>query len=159
MTDIKLRSELLTRLYALRSKDYVIVGQDSATNPDAREELRIAQQLQDHGLIKLAILNRHLGASARITASGVDVMEGNIQPPIAIHMDKRQTINISGSSSFQVGDHNSQSITVGIEALVQQIDASSATFEEKVEAQSLVRKLLEHPLVSAIVGGAIGLAK
>jgi len=159
MTDTELRSKLLARLYESRSEDYVIVGHDAENSPNAREEIRIAQQLHEHGLIQLKVLNRHLGATARLTARGVDVMEGNFQPPIAIQVDRRQTINITESSGFQVGDHNSQSISVGIQALLQQIDESSATTEEKAAAKSLVHKLLEHPLVSAIVGGAIGLIK
>jgi hypothetical protein len=159
MTDTELRSRLLTHLYESRSKDFVMIGNNARNDPASREEIRIAEQLHDHGLIKFKILNRNIGGTARITAHGVDVMEGNIQSPVAIHVSKNQTINISGSSGFQVGDHNSQSIKVGIEALLQQIDASTASAEEKTEAKSFVRKLLEHPLVSAIVGGAIGLAK
>ena len=159
MTDTELRSELLAYLYESRSKDFVMIGNNARHDPAHREEIRIAQQLDEHGLIKFKLLNRNIGGTAKITAHGVDVIEGNIKPPIAIHVSKNQTINISGSSGFQVGDHNSQSIKIGIEALVQEIDSSSASADDKAEAKSLVRKVLEHPLVSAIVGGAIGLAK
>ena len=151
MTDTELRSKLLAHLYESRSNDFVMIGGNARNDPAQREEIRIAEQLHEYNLIKFNLLNRNIGGTAKITARGVDVMEGNIPSPVAIHVNKNQTININGSSGFQVGDYNSQSITVGIEALLQQIDASSTTVEEKAEAKSLLRKLLEHPLVSAYV--------
>ena len=159
MTDTELRSILLARLYHNRSDDWTIIGMNSFSSPEMREEIRIAEQLKQYGLIEFKIMNRHLGGNAKITARGVDVIEGNATSPIAINIDKRQTINISGSSGFQIGDHNTQAITLGIEALIQSIDTSTASSTEKESAKSKVKQLLEHPLISAIVGGAVGLIK
>lgn len=64
------------------------------------------------------------------------------------------TLNIHGPA--QVGNSNTQNIHTVFNQLVQQIEASSATDEEKQEAKSRLAKFLEHPLVGSIVGGLAG---
>lgn len=63
-------------------------------------------------------------------------------------------INIAGSA--QVGNHNTQNIHNVFQEVIDKIDKSDATPEEKAEAKSLLTKFLEHPLTSSVVGGAIG---
>lgn len=67
-----------------------------------------------------------------------------------------QNISITGAHSVQIGDFNTQNIVNSFNALVQKIDTSSASAEEKKEAKSRLKDLLEHPLVVAIVGAAAG---
>ncbi len=110
-------------------------------------------------IIELKMLNKNVGGQARITASGVDVIEGTATPPIAISIGDSQTINISNSSNVQVGDNNSQTIYNGVQAHIKAINESSGSQAEKKEAKSLLKKLLEHPLESAIARGAIGLLR
>lgn len=149
MTDYELRGELLRKLYERRQEGFVSIGADGFQNSVERDEARIAQQLVEHGLITFKAANDRLGGRAQITAQGVDVVEGHAKPDIAI--------NISGSSNFQIGDHNSQTIHAGVQALVETINTSDADPSEKAEAKSLLRQFLEHPLVSAVASGAIGL--
>ena len=156
MNDNELRGKLLKELYDNRRETWTQIGLAHSNDPVAQETVRIAEQLRQHRLIEFKMLNRHLGGQARITASGVDVIEGTTRSPIPISIDGSQTININNSSNFQVGNNNSQTINNGVQALIKTINESSASQAEKEEAKSLLKKLLEHPLVSAIVGGAIG---
>lgn len=64
------------------------------------------------------------------------------------------TLNVHGPA--QVGNGNTQNIHNVFNQLLQQIEASSASEEEKQEAKSRLAKFLEHPLVGSIVGGLAG---
>lgn len=68
-----------------------------------------------------------------------------------------QTINIHSPQAVQIGDNNTQQITATVQMLVQRIDDSDATSDQKAEAKSLLQKFLSHPLVTTIVGATIGL--
>lgn len=68
-----------------------------------------------------------------------------------------QTINIHSPQAVQIGDHNTQQITATIQMLVQRIEESDTSPENKDEAKSLLQKFLAHPLVSSIIGASIGL--
>ena len=67
-----------------------------------------------------------------------------------------QHINISGAQSVQIGDYNTQNIVNSFDALVKMIDSSNASPSEKAEAKSLIRQVLEHPLVVTVVGAVAG---
>ncbi|BBT16998.1 hypothetical protein WP8S17C03_30470 [Metapseudomonas otitidis] len=64
-------------------------------------------------------------------------------------------INISGSQGIQIGDHNSQHFQMMFSELLNKIDQADGSPEEKEEAKKLLTKLLEHPLVSSVVGAAL----
>ncbi|WP_454889073.1 hypothetical protein [Serratia quinivorans] len=64
------------------------------------------------------------------------------------------TLNVHGPA--QVGNGNTQNIHNVFNQLLQQIEESSASAEEKQEAKSRLAKFLEHPLVGSIVGGLAG---
>ncbi|HEP0498184.1 TPA: hypothetical protein QIU23_001584 [Enterobacter kobei] len=61
----------------------------------------------------------------------------------------------SGLSSLSVIYYSAHLFS--IETLNNLINSSQATTEQKEEAKGLLRKLAEHPLITAIAGGAIGL--
>lgn len=63
------------------------------------------------------------------------------------------TLNISQSNGIQVGDHNSLLIQNAISELIQKIDASAASPEDKAEAKSRLTAFLNHPTVGAVLGG------
>lgn len=65
-------------------------------------------------------------------------------------------ISISNSQGFQIGDHNTQSIVDSFKRVIDCIEHSPGTAEEKAEAKSRLRSFLEHPLTAAVVGGAVG---
>ncbi|EKT4448945.1 hypothetical protein NPS49_07135 [Pseudomonas putida] len=64
------------------------------------------------------------------------------------------TLNVHGPA--QVGNYNVQNIHNVFNQLLQKIDESEATEEEKAEAKGRLSSFLEHPLVGAIVGGLAG---
>ena len=67
-----------------------------------------------------------------------------------------QNITIHGAQSVQIGDYNTQSIINSIQALKNQIESSNVSVDEKEEAKSLLSKFLSHPLVTSILGAAVG---
>jgi len=62
--------------------------------------------------------------------------------------------NIS-DSNVQIGNHNVQEIKNAIEVLGDVVRSSSVPEEEKAEAKSLLASLCEHPLFTAVLGGAV----
>ncbi len=86
----------------------------------------------------------------KITAAGVDVVESdgrNSPIPVTI-----QTFNFPNSQGVQIGNSNSQSLSVSINQVLRSIDDASATEKEKEEARGRLRSFLEHPLVTTLVG-------
>jgi len=155
MGDAELREQILRRLYNQRTEDFVQIGIHAVNSPEQREEIRIAEQLRQYGLIEFKRLNRYLGGPARITAKGVDVIEGTAQAPIAMNIDRRQTVNISGASNIQIGDGNMQEIQNSIAWLMNSIEKSDTSAKQKEEAKGLLQTFLEHPLVASIIGTTI----
>ncbi|EKT4554046.1 hypothetical protein JGK41_000784 [Pseudomonas putida] len=69
---------------------------------------------------------------------------------------KQTIVNIHNSANIQVGDHNTQHIEQGIADLLRKIEQSGASQEEVEQAKGQIAKMLEHPLVSAILGSGVG---
>ncbi|MDU5779186.1 MAG: hypothetical protein E6Z83_00095 [Pantoea sp.] len=69
---------------------------------------------------------------------------------------KNQTINVGSNSSVQIGDHNRMEFRDNIQNMINTIEKSSASDAEKNEAKGLLKKFLEHPLVTTIAGAAAG---
>ena len=69
------------------------------------------------------------------------------------------SIVINGNNAnIQVGNNNVQNVSNAFNYLLEQIDKSSATVQEKNDAKKLMKKFIEHPLVNTIlgtVGGAL----
>ncbi|ADZ13605.1 hypothetical protein [Cronobacter phage ENT39118] len=68
---------------------------------------------------------------------------------------KHQTFNISGANSnVQIGNHNQMEFRENVNYLLSAIEKAEGTPEEKAQAKGLLRKFLEHPLVTTIAGSA-----
>lgn len=67
-----------------------------------------------------------------------------------------QNFHINNAQAVQIGDFNSQTIVNSFEALVQKIESSNSSQQEKDEAKTLLSKFLSHPAVAAILGAAAG---
>jgi hypothetical protein len=157
--DSEIRGLLLEAFYDKRDDPHPYRPQPSDFG-DRLTELqifRISQQLEQQGLIQGAIKALMGGDGggvvfAKITAFGADVIEGEVEAPFAIRI--MNTYNISHSNNVAIGDHNQQQQAVVncITELVRVIDGSDATPQAKAEAKGLLRKFLEHPLVSAVAG-------
>ncbi|NWL48425.1 hypothetical protein DM819_21790 [Pseudomonas hunanensis] len=65
-------------------------------------------------------------------------------------------VNIHNSENIQVGDHNTQHIEQGLADLLKKIEQSGAPQDEVEQAKGQVAKMLEHPLVSSILGSGVG---
>ncbi|TGE01424.1 hypothetical protein [Methylobacterium nonmethylotrophicum] len=94
----------------------------------------------------------------RITAYGVDVVEGDTQPPIAINLHDSR-ISVSRSNLVQIGSghslHNTGSIEIG--RVITAIDSCQASPDEKQEAKSLFEKLAANLAFSSIIGAIMGM--
>ena len=158
MTDSELRGIVLRRFYDRRLEQFFEVKLNEFDDQFSFVELQnICRQLSEKGLVgKWHPAMTGGGPSVgigQITAEGVDVVEGNTTAPISITFDHSSTVAVTSSQNVQIGNNNNQNVVGQFQILVDAIDASNATPAEKLEAKSLLRKVLEHPVVAAIVGG------
>ncbi|KAB0547884.1 hypothetical protein F7R01_10310 [Pseudomonas argentinensis] len=82
----------------------------------------------------------------------------HLRKPGAANQTSVQTnhITINNSSGIQVGNDNVMNIQNAFNDLIQRIDNSNGTLEDKQEAKSRIASLLKHPLVAAVLGGVTG---
>lgn len=78
-----------------------------------------------------------------------------------VRVETNQRFEFNESKNIQVGDRNTQDnretdLKITLQEIIQRIDQSDKSVGEKREAKNLLNKFLEHPLVCAVVGGAIG---
>lgn len=112
MKDFELRAIVLEKFYQERRKVSKIWGEaglPQSMSPD--DFFDICSQLAEHGLISWKPMRDGLhikGGVGKITASGIDVIEGKAKAPIAIVFDQR-IISITDSDNVQVGNSNSLS--------------------------------------------------
>jgi hypothetical protein len=156
MKDAEWRGLILQRLYDIR---HLNDGATMITDglglynqvPSGFDNLivNVADQLKQQSLI---VFNELVGARrmgrAKITAFGVDVIEGTKQAAIAITVD--QSTNIHNSRNVQLGKGNIQNVD-HIGALTSAIEQSQATTEEKEAARSLLQKVVDNPLLKMIL--------
>jgi hypothetical protein len=100
-----------------------------------------------------AILNGY----GMINTFGINVVEGNVTPAIKVEFvqHNNNSVTITGSTNVNniIGSNNKLTLS----ELAKAIESADATPKEKEEAKTLLQKFLDHSLVSAIVGGAVGL--
>lgn len=159
MKDNELRGKVLQTYYDLRHLGYFQwinedVPQDKWPVQSIDELTRICGQLAEKNLIEWKARTR--GGQGKITALGVDVIEGVANPPISITLDRSHTVSIHNSQNVQVGDHNNIEALVQVGKINKAIDISSFSPQQKAEAKSLLGRFLEHPVIAAIIGGLAG---
>jgi hypothetical protein len=152
MNDSELRGLVLKALYDIRHTDSHSMVPGVPGLPDVNvETLRnIVIQLSDKGLIKYTGLmgGPNIIGRASISAEGVDVVEGNARAPISVTFD--HSVNIHGSQGVQVGGQgNTLNITMDVGKLINAIDGGAGSIQEKEEAKSLLKRLVDNPLVKA----------
>lgn len=161
MKDTQLRGIILAKYYERRRGQIFTPKPEDFEPPIEIEDiLAISDQLGQHGLIEWKVLKSFGGIAAglgKISAFGIDVVEGEATPDIKVEFVQSKTIYVTGSSNIMVGDHNQMSVTQHIAELARVIDNSTGTPEQKAEAKGLLRRLVEHPLVASVAGGAVGL--
>jgi len=159
MKDTQLRGIILAKFYERRRGQIFMPKSEDFDPPIPIEDiLAISEQLGQHKLIDFQPL-KYIGGIfiglGKISAYGIDVVEGEATPDIKVELVHNKTVNVTGSSNVVVGDHNQMSITQHIAELARVIDNSSGTPEQKAEAKGLLGRLVEHPLVAAAVSGAV----
>jgi hypothetical protein len=74
--------------------------------------------------------------------------------PVPFRAGKVTNISISNSHAFQIGDHNVQQIVSSLQYLISTIEKSGSPAEQ-AEAKGRLKKFLEHPLTSAVLGAGV----
>lgn len=163
MKDTQLRGVILAKYYEQRREPlFTPKPEDFDPSISIEDILAISDQLGQYDLIEWKSLKQDGGIVAgqgKINAFGIGVVEGEATPGIKVEFVQNKTVNVTGSSNVVVGDHNQLTVTQHINELTHVIDNSSGTPEEKAEAKSILRRLVECPLVAAMMGGAIGLLR
>lgn len=162
MKDNELRAIVLQKYYDLRrlgTFQWAEIPKDDFPAVENFEELaRISDQLAEHGLIEWKPLkqmgSRHaVGGLGKITAFGVDVIEGTANSPISITFDHRQTVSITGSNNI-VGNNNS----LNADEISVAINESGFSETEKAEAKSLWQKVCNNKLLNTVIGSVTSAA-
>lgn len=65
-------------------------------------------------------------------------------------------IHIANATAVQIGDYNVQHVSTVLQSLVNSIDQSPVSDEEKKEAKSRLIAFLKHPAVTATLGASAG---
>jgi hypothetical protein len=107
MRDSELRGLILEALYNRRRKDLVNLDQEVGGLPLPRGGTEsILRQLVKKGLIERPVQPLNGLGNARITAYGIDVVQGTTSPPVSILLHQRTTVQ-----GVQVGEGNMQSVS------------------------------------------------
>lgn len=166
MKDSELRGYILQYFYERRRENFLLPPKATDLEVQVTEEdiIQVCDQLCEQNLLKRdrngiygLTIQQHYIYKHKINASGVDVVEGNATPAIKVEFvqHNNNTVTITGSTNVNniIGSNNKLTLS----ELAKAIESADATPQEKEQAKTLYRKFLEHPLVSAIVGGAVGL--
>ena len=158
MKDTEIRGILLQKYYERRRERHIQFSSEDFDGAISDTDIAyISDQLAEHGLIDWQPFHNRgelVGGFGYITAFGVDVIEDeDVDSPIKIVFDQRN-ITVTKSTNVQIGNGNIQAITIG--EIIAAIAKSNASEKEKNDAKSILKRFLEHPLVTSILGGVSG---
>jgi hypothetical protein len=155
MKDSEARGLVLRRLYDIRHESDGADARDleGVLPIDPKILPNILDQLAQQNLVTWKPLRSGMGAylafMARITAFGVNVIEGTAAAPITITVDS--SVNVQGSQNVQIGHGNVQTVTMDIGKMINAVDGSDASASEKAEAKSLLKQIGESKLVQEML--------
>src|SRR5882724_7322460 len=164
MKDSVVRGCLLQLLYERRSEGPIPFGQgEQAVLPPGginhRDWLRALAQLSEYHLIDWTPLEDQSGMGllsgfAKINDFGVKVLEGGAASPISISIDesRRTTVPQQQQAPIAASIPQQQAITKALEKVITAINQSDVSEEEKNEARSLLRKLLDSKGAARVLG-------
>jgi len=158
MKDNEMRGVLLAKYYERRREQYIeLQPPDVADALSKQDILCVSQQLYEHGLIEWKAERRGTGqmtaGRGHITACGVDVVENEgVGAPIRITFDHSTHYSVHSSAGVQIGNGNTQGDSVNLKQLIEAIEKSGASMQEKEEAKSRLAAFLRHPLVATVAG-------
>ena len=119
MRDNDLRGLILEALYNQRRKDLVNLDDDLGGLPVPQSATEsILRQLVKKGLVERPIQSLNGLGNARITAYGIDVVEGTTSPPVSIVLHQRTVQDV------QVGEGNQNVSDTTLDVPMDQSEAS-----------------------------------
>jgi hypothetical protein len=153
MTDTELRGLVLRAFYERRMSRAPQFPDTSWLSEETTisELYRICKQLGEHGLITWSPFTGD-GGIGEITAHGIDVIEGQRQSDIAVHLVHNYTTNISGSTNVIVGDNNRQAVSASFEELLRAVNSYPGSDADKEESKNLLAQLAKSPVFAQVVG-------
>ena len=153
MKDSDLRGIVLQKFYDLRKNGGIWrLTPDDLGGMDVEEYERIGDQLSEHGYIEWSKSLSVGYASGRINARGVDVIEGNVHPLIAITMHHDQSINVTGSTNIAVRNNNTIRTSADITKIEHAIEKLPISDQEKADTKSLLSRISGNASFASLVG-------
>jgi len=164
MKDSVVRGRLLQLLYERRSEGSLPFGQGEHAVPppggiNRRDWLRAVAQLSEYGLIDWTPLEDKTGMGqlsgfAKINDSGVEVLQGGVESPVSISIDKSRRTRVSKRERAPIAGRTpqQQAITEALEKVLIAIDQAKVSEQQKNEAKSLLRKLLGSKAAAKVFG-------
>ena len=119
--------------------------------------IKIVKVCMSRGYLKYSSLGRGEYCGLRLTEEGqgraisVDLAK-NIPSNSSLNPSSIQIGTLNANSPSQVGNNNIQNIENAITFLIEQIDNSNVSDEEKQEVKSRLSAFLEHPVTASIIG-------
>ncbi|MCI5219051.1 MAG: hypothetical protein D3914_07630 [Candidatus Electrothrix sp. LOE2] len=157
MKDTELRGYILQYYYDRRRKGRLPAPKpaDLDVEVDEQDILQVCDQLGENNLLEwISVKSKGIG---KINVFGIDVVEGATTPAIKVEFVQHNNNTVTITDSTDVNNIIGSNNTLTLSELVKAVESADASPQEKEEAKSLLRKFLEHPLVSAIAGGAAGM--
>ena len=171
MKDSVVRGCLLQLLYERRSEGSIPFGHAEQAVPppegiNRRDWLRAVAQLSQYRLIDWTPFEDQTGMGllsgfAKISDLGVKVLEAGVASPIPISIDesRRTTIPRKQPAPIAASTPQQQMIAEALEKVITAINQADVSEQEKNEAKSLLRKLLDSKAAASVLGaGAQSLA-
>ena len=164
MKDSVVRGCLLQLLYERRSEGSIPFGHAEQAVPppggiNRRDWLRALAQLSEYRLIEWAPLEDQSGMGllsgfAKINDFGVKVLEAGVEPPIRISIDesRRTTVPRQQQAPTGVSTPQQQVITEALEKVIAAVNQADVSEQEKKQAKSLLRKLLDSKTAANVLG-------
>ena len=152
MKDADMRAVILGKYYKLRKDEhYYKLTDDDLDGIEFTEYERIGGQLGEYGYLDWhnSIGGGH--GQGRITARGVDIIEGTAHPLIGITMNDH-SVSVHGSTNVQIGSGNTIKTSADIGRIEQAIDRLPITEHEKAETKSLLSRISGNASFASLVG-------
>ena len=166
MKDSVVRGCLLQLLYERRSEGSIPFGQGEQAVPppggiSRRDWLRAVAQLSEYGLIDWTALEDKSGMGqlsgfAKINDFGVDVLEAGVASPIQISIDERRRTSVPRREQAPIATsaQYQQVVTDALDKVITAINQADVPEQEKNEAKSLLRRLLDSKAAVSVLGPA-----
>ena len=170
----KTKDELINMLLKFMNDDIELNGHTTRTcefnfNPDGEDYLSFKKgnDLADSEIVAAINLCRSReyvehtcmgdGNLLRITTDGQGRAISNEKAKKYKPEPTQQNFNIGNiHGPTQIGNHNTQNVEGAIKYIIDEINKSDATDDQKAEAKGLLQKAIEHPVISSTIGSSAG---